>query len=196
MPPLFSFGRIAGLALTLLTASATPALAQTTTLFNFNVAGIFSNDGFGSPINERRSINVGQNALITGIGFNVTLFADSPSWLSEMVVAFIDDDDVDQVLLRPGVGINAAGTQAFSSNGIVDLVGLGLSFNVGASGVLTLEFFEGFDDFPNDWDGIWQSGLLTIQATTPGTVVPEPATVGLLAFGLIAIGVVRRRQKA
>lgn len=210
--------RLAGVALAMFAVNASPALAQKVasdpnasplsgvagpvassfgavplqaTLYDFDVSGIFSNDALGDPINERRQINVGANALITGIGWNVTLFADSPSWLSEMVVAFGNTAQASIVNLTPGVGVNSSGTQTFDSNGIVDLVGLNLAFNVGADGILSLEFFESFDDFPNEWDGIWESGLLTIEATT--VAVPEPATLGLLALGLLAAAARRRR---
>lgn len=173
-------------------ATSFGAVPMSTTLYNFDVSGISSNDGFGSPINERRQINVGANALITGIGWNVTLFADAPSWLSEMAVGFGATGGAQGISLRPGIGVNAPGTQSFSSGGILDLVGLGLDFSVGADGLLNLEFYETFDDFANDFDGIWQSGLLTIEATTT-TAVPEPATLGLLAVGLLAVAARRRR---
>ena len=210
--------RLAAMALAVFTASATPALAQkvasspddaplsgtgsmqsmsgvgplNATLYNFDVTGIFSNDGLGAAINERRTLNVGSNARITGLGWNVTLFADSPSWLSEMAVTFGSSSNTDIVRLRPGIGVNSPGTETFSSGGLVDLIGLGLDFSVDADGLLRMEFFETFVDWPGDWDGIWQSGLLTIEATTASSV-PEPATLGLLALGLAAVAARRRR---
>lgn len=182
-----------------LTGSATPNAASTNvapmagTLYDVDVTGILSNDAFGDPINVRRQINVGANARITGIGWNVALFADSPSWLSEMAVSFGSSSSPLLVQLRPGVGDDLSGSKSYTSNGLVDLVGLGLDFTVDADGILGLEFFETFDDFANDWDGRWESGLLTIEATT--VVVPEPGTLGLLAFGLLAVAARRRRTR-
>ena len=124
-----------------------------TSIFNFDVAGIYSNDPYGSPINEVFNLDVGANAWVTGIGWDVAIYADTPSWLSEMQVAFEDSTQSAGVFLTVGVGDDFPGDGAYSSGGIVDLIGLGLQFQVGADGKLRMEFFEGFDDFENDWDG-------------------------------------------
>lgn len=173
-------------------AQATSTSAMTTTLYNFDVAAIFSFDGFGDPQNERGQINVGAGARVTGIGWNVTLFADSPSWLEEMAVGFFDGNGDFVLQLRPGVGDDFPGTASYSSGGIIDLIGLGLDFSVGANGLLNFEFFETFDDFANDWDGRWERGALTIQTTT--TAVPEPTTLGMMALGLLMIAARRQRS--
>ncbi|HRJ49084.1 MAG: PEP-CTERM sorting domain-containing protein [Phycisphaeraceae bacterium] len=164
-----------------------PGGYTTRDLLVIDVSGILSMDGFGDPDNVVQNYNIGANSHVTGIGWNVTLFADSPSWLSEMSVAFQNSAQNAGVFLTPGVGDNISGTKSYSSGGIVDLVGLGLDFNVDANGLLRVEFFEGFVDYNNDWDGIWQSGALTIEY-----VVPAPGTAALLATaGLVAL---RRRR--
>lgn len=164
-----------------------PGGYTTRDLLVINVAGIDSNDPFGSAINEVFNYNIGAGSHVTGIGWNVTLFADSPSWLSEMSVAFQNSAQSAGVFLTPGVGVNNPGTQAFSSGGIVDLIGLGLDFNVGPDGILRVEYFESFDDYFNDWDGIWVSGSLTVEY-----VVPAPGAAAVLASaGLLAL---RRRR--
>jgi hypothetical protein len=191
------------------TALASPALApgsgivrsmpalvpMATSITSFDVSGIFSNDPFGDPINEVFTINLGPNALVTGIGWDVTLFADAPSWLSEAVIAFGSTSNTFFVSLTVGLGDNFPGTEDYSSGGIVDLVGLGLDFAVDADGLLRLEFFESFDDFPDDWDGIWQDGFITIQSET-ADVVPAPAPWLLLASGLGLAALARRRATA
>jgi uncharacterized protein (TIGR03382 family) len=48
-----------------------------------------------------------------------------------------------------------------------------------------MEFFEAFNDFTNDWDGIW-NGTLTIQW------IPTPGALAILGLGGIAAG--RRRR--
>jgi hypothetical protein len=125
----------------------------------------------------------------------VTLFADAPSWLSEMVVQFGSTSTPFQLSLTPGIGDDFPGTESYSSGGVVDIVGLGLNFAVDTDGVLRLEFFEDFDDFPGDWDGEWLSGALTIQVSSRNGTVPEPATYALMALAVIAGGVARRRRQ-
>jgi hypothetical protein len=163
--------------------------------FLFDVANIFSFDGFGDLQNAVFNLNVGANAQVIGIGWTTTQFADDPSFLSEMAISF-GSTTTSFVTLRPGVADDNPGTASYSSGGVVDLIGLGLNFSVGANGLLKLEFFETFDDFANDWDGRYDRGTLTIRTATPSTVVPEPSTYALLATGFVAMALVARRRRA
>lgn len=156
-----------------------------------NVAGIASVGAQGAAGNTVLTYNVGANASVTGIGWDVNVSAFSPSWLSELVVGF-GSSTTGEVNLTVGIGDDMAGSAGYTSGGIVDLVGLGLSFNVNADGVLRLEFFEGFDDATVSPDGRWNSGLLTIQVAA----IPEPATYGLMALGLFAVGAAARRRQS
>lgn len=151
-----------------------------------DVSGIFSNDVLGSAINEIRSIHLG-GARITGISWDVGLFADSPSWLSEMSVD-LNDGTGAGFSLSPGFGDDFSGADRYI--GSADLVALGLDFVLGGNGTLNFEFFETFDDFPGDWDGIWERGTLTVS------YVPEPATFGLAALALLGLGASARRRKS
>lgn len=169
-----------------------PVSSSSTTDYQLDVSGIFSFDPLGDPLNEVRDLQVGAGARVVGIGWDVTLFADTPSWLSEMVVGFSSTSTL-WVTLTPGIGDDFPGTESYSSGGVVDLVGLGLDFNVDADGVLRMEFFESFDDFQDDWDGIWESGALTIRVEDEH-VVPEPSVYLMLLLGLAGVaGSARRR---
>jgi len=163
--------------------------------YALDVTGIFSFDGPGDPLNEVRTLQIGASARVIGIGWDTTQFADSPSWLSEMVVSF-GSTSVGFVNLTTGIGDDFPGTQSYSSGGVVDLIGLDLDFTVDADGVLRMEFFESFDDFANDWDGRWESGALTIRVEGEH-VVPEPSVYALLLLGLAGVaGSARRRARA
>jgi hypothetical protein len=155
-----------------------------------NVAGIASYGEEGDAENITRSINIGPGSTVVGIGWDVGVTAVSPSWLSELQVSFGGSTGLRSLYLSVGVGSNSSGTQSYTSGGVVDLVGLNLSFAVGADGVLKLEFLEGFDDAVVPYDGIWNSGTLTLEVLA----VPEPSTYGLMALGLLAVGAAARRR--
>jgi hypothetical protein len=58
----------------------------------------------------------GQDAFVTGIGWDTTIMAFSPSWLSESSYDFAG-----QIFLSPGAGDDISGTASYSSGGILDL---------------------------------------------------------------------------
>ena len=163
----------------------------------FDVTGIFSNESFGSPLNEVFFLNIGANSEVIGLGWDVLLFADSPSWLSEPVVSFGSSSNLAFVNLTVGVGDNFPGTQSYSSIGLIDLVDSGLSFTVDADGLLRLEFWESFNDFPDDWDAIWESGTISIEYAPVGSggLIPEPGTWAMLIAGLGLVGASMRRRR-
>jgi len=162
-----------------------------------NVAGAESYGEIGDAGNTVFTFNVGAGVTITGISYSVNVTAFSPSWMSEIALNFTDSDQLDGVAFTPAFDTDAPGTGSYSDS--ADLVDLGLSFQVGADGLLRLEFFEGFDDSSVFPDGIWNFGTITfltdaVDVPPPGDV-PEPATGMLMGAGLALMGYTARRRR-
>lgn len=170
-------------------SSTAPIIGQQSDLF-INVAGITSLAVLGAAGNTTRTVNIGAGSSVVGIGWSVNNTAFTPSWLSEMAVTFGPTGAAGPVL-TVGSGDDFFGTGSYNS-AVVDLVGLQLNFNAGADGLVRFEFFESFNDPEVSVDGIWNSGTLTLRVVA----VPEPATYGMMALGLLAVGGMVRRRKA
>ena len=171
---------------------AVAASAVNAAIINVSLTDILSMDELGDIDNVIGTITTGiANGHVVAIGWDVEIFADSPSWLSEASVAFGSTTNFNAVSyplsLSPGFGDDFPGTTVYSSAGLVDLVGLGFDFSLDADGKLWLEFFEQFDDFTDDWDGVW-NGTLSFEIQE----VPAPSAFALLGFAGIAAA--RRRR--
>ena len=159
-----------------------------------NVSGIESHGYYGDETNTVLAFNVGANSIITTVTYSLNLTAFTPSYLSELTLAFEDSSQAGGVFFNPGFIDENPGTGTYS--GFADLADLGLSFAVGADGLLRLEFFEtDFDDIDGA-DGIWNFGTITFGVEPVTAEVPEPATGLLLGAGLAMMGYANRRRQA
>lgn len=175
-------------------ATALPTTAAEAATLVVDVTGVRSFDGFGDSSNSVFSYNIGAGATITGVTYNVRIRTVGLSWLSEAQIFFTDSAVTTGVFLTPGIGDDFSGTATYAES--IDLVAEGLSFSVGADGLLRLEFAEDYDDYPNVADAIYTTGSLTFTYT-PANAVPEPATWAMLVggFGLVGAGLRRRRGR-
>jgi PEP-CTERM motif len=152
-----------------------------------DVSGINTNAAEGSAANTVMFFQLLPGALVDGVSWATTQTAFSPSWLEEMTISFLNSAG-DGVVLSPGAGDDLPGTASYSGSAL--LSDFGLQFNVGADGLLRVEFFESFDDGAVNPDGLFVSGDVTFL-----NVVPEPATYGMMALGLLAVGAAARRRR-
>ncbi len=154
---------------------------------SFDLAGISSWDSLGSALNHRVSANIGANATVIGIGWdNVVITTVGASWLSEAAIGFLNSPVGLQLTPVTTSGTGTGGPA--SSGGILDLASIDpdFPFQVGADGMLNLEFFETYDDVAGAVDANWISGTLTVQ------YVPTPGALAVLGLGGLVAG--RRRR--
>jgi len=178
-----------------------PGSARAGTVYNFDVSGIESHDGLGSPGNTVVALDLasllgfgaGTPLTMNGIGWdvNITGGLDSGgfSWLSELTVYFDDNiaPDGTGLFISPGAGNDAPGTGDFVQPSI-KLADVAIGDIVLPDGVLRMEFFESYDD-EFGIDGIWNSGSLNIQVAE---IVPAPGAAAVLGLGGLAMS--RRRR--
>ncbi len=183
------FRTIALAAAAALTLTSTGAAAATLVV---DVTGARGTSLFGGVGNTVQAFAIGAGARITAIGYDVSITANDPSYLSEANVAlFATGQASSGVALSPGVADDVSGTASYA--GAVDLTALGLGFALADDGILRLEYFEEVADggLP---DSIWNSGTITVTYDLVATPVPEPATWAMMAIGLEIVGGTMRRR--
>ena len=172
--------RIFVLAVAAIFAAGT-AMADTTVI---DISGIFSNGFQGDPSNEVLNIDLGGEASIDSISYDVTIETIDLSWLEETSFQ-IDADGGSTGVVSPGAGDDFSGTATYAG-----AAPAGFS---SSDGQLSIEFFEiDFDDNVNAADAQYLSGSTITIDFTPSNAIPEPSTFGLIA--LAGLGLVRRRR--
>lgn len=152
-----------------LVAPAAPSEAQRL-MPALSVEGATSNGAYGSgdPRNTTVLLPIGAGNALIGIGWEVSIEATAPSFLSEARVAFVSAAGDDSGLfLTVGDGDDVSGSANYSSGGTVILADAGVpDVPAGPDGTLYVEWYESFDDESVDPDASWSD--LTAGALPPG----------------------------
>ncbi|GGC01177.1 PEP-CTERM sorting domain-containing protein [Pseudoduganella buxea] len=153
-----------------------------------DIAGIQNYDERGAENNVVLDFYVGPGASITSFRWDVNVTSYVGSYLSEMKITFSDTLG-NGVTFTPGDGDDFDGTMDYA--GYQDLGELGLVFNVGADGILRLEFHDGFKDLGFDEaEGVWNAGTLSFGIMP----VPEPSAYATVLGGLFLLAVAKWRR--
>ncbi len=154
-----------------------------------DTTGILNYDERGAENNVVLDFYIGPGTSVTSFRWDVNVTSYVGSYLSEMKITFSDTLG-NGVTFTPGDGDDFDGTMDYA--GFQDLGELGLVFQVGADGILRLEFHDGYKDLAFDEpEGVWNSGTLTFGITP----VPEPPAFAMVLGGLLLLSMHGKRRQ-
>ena len=185
----------------LMTASV--AQAQLTGTIDVDISGLPT--GGADPLSDEIVIvdlgTGGRDALVYGVGWDVTIMANQPSWLSHVSFEFADSFGLSQnpAGIPEFGGDDFSGTASYSSGGINDISMIevpgttetfDLSFTA-PGGILTLVLNEFVDDPSVSPDGFWGTpSTITVEYS----YVPEPASISIVCIAGMSFFCLRRRS--
>jgi hypothetical protein len=156
-----------------------------------NLAGFQSSGSSGSASNSQVSVAIELGATVTGWDFeNLTFSTSGESFLNEFVISVNNSAGTQYMDALPsdtasggtfGPASGSWGSAAGGSEGALFAV---------ADGILLVTVYELFVD--PGINATVDAGTLRINFTSP---IPEPATYGLMALGLLGIATAARRGR-
>ncbi len=157
-----------------------PDKNQLSCALTIDISGYESVDSQGSENNRILDISVADRdfATIFALSWDLNLSTVGYSWASDSRIGFSS-----QLFLTPGFDDNFTVTNAnYSSNGVINLDNIGLpDIQLGVDSILSLEFFEDYDDAPGKTDAIWLPGSTITIYSTGWLPTPSAATTIALA---------------
>lgn len=159
-------------------------------------AGAPSIDAAFDPDNFAGTVFIGANYMITGIGVTGQVSTFGNSWIQDMGILVADTAVTNGFYVPAGFFGNPnagqPGTAAPVDFPVTKWLDLGYTSNsmtLGADGLLYIEFYENYQDWPDaQTEGVWDSCTIYVQ------YVPTPGTAGLL--GLAGIAALGRKRRA
>lgn len=144
---------------------------------------------FGGPTSNPNGVfdlGEGVPVIVTGLGWDLSVTAESGALVSDVGLGFASFDDIagTQLLLAIADGNDVGGQMDISSGGILLLANFGIPDGQLPSGLLYAELFDWVPSLP----GLTVSGSVQIQYS----VVPAPGGGAML--GLCGLACVRRRR--
>lgn len=154
-------------------------------MLSVDITGVESWDLEGDPSNTVLTEVFGAGAVVTGLGYDVTITTVGASWLSEAEFNF-GNDGGSVIFANPGMGDGMPGTATYVFP-LIDLTDNALpNIPVGADNTLYMEFYETFDDVSDAVDAVYDP-TSTIELAGTGFSagafpVPTLSTIGLIAL--------------
>jgi hypothetical protein len=190
-------------------ASIAPAPARANSSIVIDLAGWATFGVFNAPTNTSARFTLPAGSTVTGFAYdNLVFTTEGASWMREFTFALANSTFGTAIILEAmnwqpsssqvGGTFSGSGAWGGASGVPSDVYGAGAPFTVGdAENNLWVVAYESFDDPLYDEgvvrDALVQSGTLTVYYTAP---IPEPATYGLMAMGLLGVGTAARRRIA